>query len=130
VSDGQERSWRVSSRQHDLDVSRSEPVDGVTLVTVTGDLDIYTHERLRVLVKDDAAQTPHTVVDLGGVGFLDSTGVGAIVVLHRATQARGADLRLVTAASSILRLLKITGLDQSIAVHASVDDALVAIGEG
>ena len=55
------------------------------------------------------------VVDLREVDFLDSSGLGAIVRLHRRVEVHGARLRLVCG-SATLRLVRIMHLDQVIEV--------------
>jgi anti-sigma B factor antagonist len=122
-----ERSWRLSSRQHELALDVTAQ-DGVPVLAVRGDLDIYTHEQLRQLFKDgDVLEAPHVVVDLSAVGFLDSSGVGSIVVANRAAAGEGTTLHLVAEEQRVLKLLALTGVDRTIPVHPSLADALAAI---
>lgn len=99
--------------------------DGRTLLEVVGEVDVYTAPALRDRISDliDAGQ--HTlVVDLGGVEFLDSTGLGVLVAgLNRAKEV-GGSLTLVCPQERVLKLFRITGLDEVFTVHGTVDEAL------
>jgi anti-anti-sigma factor len=121
------RSWRLSSRPHELvlDVATE---GGTPVVAVRGDLDIYTHEQLRQLFKDgDVLEGSHVVVDLSAVGFLDSSGVGSLVVANRAAAGEGTTLHLVAQEQRVLKLLALTGVDRTIPVHPALADALAAL---
>jgi anti-sigma B factor antagonist len=66
------------------------------------------------------------VVDLAGVPFMDSTGLGVLV--GALARAREADRRLVLAAPTdrIVRLLRLTGLDGQFEV---APDVAAAVGD-
>jgi anti-sigma B factor antagonist len=123
-----ERSWRLSSRQHELTLDVTTHGE-VPVVAVNGDLDIYTHERLRQLFKDgEVLAGPHVVLDLSGIGFLDSSGVGSIVVANRVAAGEGTTLHLVAEEQRVLKLFALTGVDRTVPVHPALQDALTSIG--
>lgn len=72
----------------------------------------------------------HTVLDLSGVTFLDSTALGAVIVAYRRGQAVGHNLRLAGAAGWVRRILQITELDAVLQHHDEVDDAVDALLAG
>jgi anti-sigma B factor antagonist len=93
--------------------------DGVTVASLAGELDLGSapsaFERIAVADGDGLV-----VIDLTGVPFIDSVGVGQIIHL-----ARRASVRLVIAAGSMPeRVMKITGLLEAIPCFGSVDDAV------
>jgi anti-sigma B factor antagonist len=75
-----------------VDLSISTRSEGVhTIVELGGELDVSTVPRLRERLADLIADGHHhLVVDLQGVDFLDSTGLGVLVGgLKRATRTTG-----------------------------------------
>jgi anti-sigma B factor antagonist len=98
-----------------------------TVVEASGELDLYTAPRLReLLLVLDAEGRHRVVVDLAGLSFIDSTGLGVLVGgLARARDA-GGDLGLVCANERVLRPFRITGLTEVFAVHATLEAALAA----
>lgn len=93
----------------------------VTTVRLAGEIDTYTVPEVRT-VFDRLGLAPErtVVVDLSGVTFLDSSGLGAVIGLHRWVGAAGARLQLVCGEVT-LRLIRLMNLDQVIDVVESVD---------
>lgn len=104
--------------------------DDVTIVTVSGEVDVYTAPQLRTAL-EERISAGHTalIVDLQDVGFLDSTGLGVLVGRLKAVKKVDGWLRVVCTNERILRLFGITGLDRVIPIHDSVDTALAASPE-
>ncbi len=112
-----------------LSVSMTERED-VVIVTVAGEVDVYTAPQLRsVLEERAAADQTRIIVDLQGVGFLDSTGLGVLVGRLKAVRKLGGTLSVVCTDERILRLFAITGLDQVLPVHDTVDTALASVDD-
>lgn len=110
-----------------LSVSTTER-DDVVVVTVSGEVDVYTAPQLRSALEEHiAAGHTRIVVDLQDVGFLDSTGLGVLVGRLKVVKKRDGWLRIVCTDERILRLFGITGLDRILAVHETVDAALAAV---
>lgn len=101
--------------------------DDVSVVTVDGEVDVYTAAQLRqTLDQEIAAGNIRLVVDLDNVGFLDSTGLGVLVGRLKLVRNDSGWLRIVCSSERILRVFRITGLDKVFGIHPSVEDALVA----
>lgn len=101
--------------------------DDVTIVTVSGEVDVYTAPQLRSALEERiAAGQTALIVDLQDVGFLDSTGLGVLVGRLKAVKKLDGWLRVVCTNERILRLFSITGLDRVISVHDTVEAALSA----
>ena len=98
--------------------------DGTLVVDVAGEVDVYTspklRERLVGLVNDGATDI---VVNLEGVDFIDSTGLGVLVGVLKRIRARGGSLSLVCDREGLLRVFTITGLERVFAIYATVDEA-------
>jgi anti-sigma B factor antagonist len=101
---------------------------GVPVVGVSGEVDVYAAPALRDGLTDLLQQGGPVIVDLTEVGFLGSTGLGALVAARTAAAERGASLPLVCTHQRILKLFTITGLDGVFTIHGTVEDALAALG--
>src|SRR5512142_793390 len=101
--------------------------DGIEVVTVEGEIDISSAPRLRELLIDLAAKgTCRLVVNLGKVGFLDSTGLGVLVGGLRRVRAYDGSLDLVCTQQRILKIFRITGLTEVFGIYETVDQAIAA----
>jgi anti-sigma B factor antagonist len=114
----------------DLEFSTTEHTDGLVVLAVHGEVDVATAPQLRErLVAIMSAGNSHVVLDLQGVGFLDSTGLGVIVGCLKRARSNQGDLTLVCTSPSILKVLDITGLTNVFSIFDDVDEA-VADGGG
>jgi anti-sigma B factor antagonist len=113
-----------------LDLSLDRRTHGTwAVVEVGGELDLYTAPSFRESVLEAAGDTdpPKVIVDFRGLGFIDSSGLGAIVACLKHLRERGGDLALAAPeGSGLRRLLDLTGLDRVLTLYASTD----AIPEG
>jgi anti-sigma B factor antagonist len=62
-------------------------------------------------------------VDLDGVDFIDSTGLGVLIGALKRVRTHDGDLALVCSEPRILKVFEITGLLTVFAVHPSIADA-------
>jgi anti-sigma B factor antagonist len=87
--------------------------DKVCLVTVTGEIDIYTAPRFRdellAAIEDGAAEI---CIDLAGIEFMDSTGLTVLISAAKRLNASGGRLVLAAPSRPVVKLLAITGLNQ------------------
>lgn len=105
-----------------LDVSER---NGWGVLAVTGEVDVATAPRLREKLIDLVNQGQHRiVVDLSGVEFLDSTGLGVLVGALKRVRTHDGQLALVCTESRILKVFEITGLTKVFPMHTSVGDAV------
>jgi anti-sigma B factor antagonist len=113
----------------DVSVTTVKTEGGVSVVQVAGEVDVYTAPTLRQHLRDATASgSGGIVVDMTGVTFLDSTGLGVLVgAMGRVREADGS-MRLVVTSDHILKVLRITGLDALIPVDADLDTAVAAAG--
>ena len=97
------------------------------VVVLDGDLDLTASPALREALIDLFNSGHHQlVVDMSGVKFVDSTGLGVLVGgLKRATVHEGS-LHVVCTEPDVLRIFRMTGLHKLFPLHATVDDALSA----
>ena len=99
------------------------------VLTARGELDVATVPAFRAqLLPLVQASTPSVVVDLSDVHFIDSAGLRVIVDALTNARRRDGDLRLACPDASLRRTFEITGLDQVLAIHTSVEEATAASG--
>ena len=105
-----------------LEVDETRPPYAV--LAVKGEVDVYTAPRLRERLVDLVSQGKHRiVVDLEGVDFLDSTGLGVLVGGLKRVRSHEGDLTLVCTQARILKVFEITGLTKVFDIYPSVDAA-------
>jgi anti-sigma B factor antagonist len=101
--------------------------DGIEVVTVEGEIDIYTAPRLRELLTDLTRTGRYQlIVNLDKVGFLDSTGLGVLAGALKRVRPHDGWLDLVCTQERILKIFKITGLTKVFGIYQSVDQAIGA----
>ena len=101
--------------------------DGIEVVDVEGEIDIYTAPRLRELLIDLVSKGSYQlIVDLEKVGFLDSTGLGVLVGGLKRVRPHDGWLDLVCTQERILKIFKITGLTKVFGIYQTVDQAIAA----
>jgi anti-sigma B factor antagonist len=103
--------------------------DGVPVVMVRGEVDFGSAPRLRELLINTAMEGHRdVVVDLRGVDFLDSTGLGVLVGALKRYRTLGGDLVLVISTSRIRSVFELTGLTNAFVIHDTVGAAVEALG--
>ena len=85
--------------------------DGRVLLVAEGDIDLATAGILRDALARALEDSASLVVDVGGVGFIDSSGLNALVWGHWEAQKAGGSLRLRRPSPMLCRLMEITALN-------------------
>ena len=111
----------MSQQKIEIDV-RSQ--DDYKVLRPEGDLDVYTVGSLRDAIGtmiDDG--TPQVVVDLDGVPFMDSSGLGALMGGVRRLREAGGDLAIACTREQHLKLFTITGFGEGVSIAPTVEEA-------
>ncbi|GGX59567.1 STAS domain-containing protein [Streptomyces minutiscleroticus] len=98
--------------------------DGTTVLGLQGEVDLHTVGRLRRALAACATDPVRLVVDLRWVTFMDSTGINALVALHRATLGTPGWIRLARPQRPVRRILQVSGLDTVIDCCPTLHQAL------
>jgi anti-sigma B factor antagonist len=109
---------------------RAQRGPGYVVVTVAGEIDIATVDRLRDRLAALAADGVPLVADLDQVSFIDATGLGALAGAARAATEHGSSLHLVCARQQTRRLFRVTGLDRQIPLARNLAEALHTLDPG
>ena len=70
---------------------------------------------------------PYIVLDLGGVTFIDSCGVGLLLRLRTVVRAAAGDLKLTAANPRVCELLRVTKLEEALPRYDSEPEAITAL---
>ncbi|HSK23939.1 MAG TPA: STAS domain-containing protein [Egicoccus sp.] len=99
---------------------------GWTIVEVAGQLDVATAPDFRqVLLEAQYGGASQVVVDVAGVEFVDSMGLGVLIGAHkRARSHDGASFVLARPSERMRHLLALTGLDTVLTVVADPGEVL------
>jgi anti-sigma B factor antagonist len=97
-----------------LELSCRTDGDGNQIVSVTGELDIATAEQAYTFISGVIDAWPLPVsVDLSGLTFCDASGLGVLARIARHAGQAGRQLTLTAARPSLLKIMRITGLDRA-----------------
>jgi anti-sigma B factor antagonist len=104
--------------------------DGVAVIALTGEVDLYTAPELKQELLDVIeAGSANVVVDLAGTTFIDSTTLGVLVSGLKRVRPGGGQLPLVVTDRNIRKIFEITGLDRVFPIHETRDGALESLVE-
>jgi len=101
--------------------------NGVNIVKVSGEIDVFSSPRLREMLLDVIDKGPlRLVVDLSDVTFLDSTGLGVLVGIYHRLRARNGSMSFVGANDRVRRVFHITQLTKIFSLYDTLEEALAA----
>lgn len=101
----------------------------VTLFSIQGDV-VFNHlNDIRETIKGEMVQstTDKFLIDLGGVGMIDSAGVGFIVSVYKTVLSRKGTFALVRPNDAVKSVLQTVGLTRLFNIYESEDEAIKAI---
>jgi anti-sigma B factor antagonist len=109
----------------ELDITIEEARPGAAVVTLAGEIDLYTcpefkQELLRVIA--DGASL--VVIDLTATTFIDSTALGVIIRGVERLKLKDGRLVVVCADPNIVKIFEVTGLNRIFSVYGTRDEAL------
>jgi anti-sigma B factor antagonist len=98
----------------------------VAVVTASGRFDSETSPSLDAELSKIAAEKSKIVLDLGGVEYLSSAGLRAIVKALQATQRAGGGVKLACASEPVEVILRTVGMMEMLKIYPSVDEAVTS----
>jgi anti-anti-sigma factor len=90
---------------------RGVPGDGVTVVELSGEVDIDTAPRMQAALEAAIRTGAPVVIDMADVTFMDSTGFGVLVATHLQAKRVGTPVLLRAVSDRIRDLMGMLGLD-------------------
>ena len=107
------------SRREEGAVTVIEPKGKITI----GEGDVLLREEITKLLAEDKK---HLVLDLGGISYMDSAGVGELVSVYTSVKNRGGELKLSCLTKKIKDLLQITQLMTIFDTYETTQEAISA----
>lgn len=113
----------MNQERDNLDV-RATREPGGTIVHLVGEIDLRTSPQLRRVFLELVDEKPERIIlNLAGVGYVDSSGVGTMVELKRLAMRKGGEVVLVGLQPRVRSLFEITRLDKFFTIADSIDEA-------
>jgi anti-anti-sigma factor len=86
-----------------------------TVIVLKGEFDLTGVELFKAAVAQ-VAPADALVLDMRGLSFLDSSGLGCLVDVHRRAQSEGWSLVLTSPQRQVTTILRLTGLDERLEI--------------
>ena len=101
--------------------------DGVTVLTLTGDIDLHRSVEMRERMLEVMSEKPKTtVINLSQVDFMDSSGLATLVEAMQLSRRFGGQLKLVGVQQRVRSILEISRLDSIFPIFESEAEALAS----
>ena len=100
---------------------------GAVIVALEGDVDLQSSPDARKVLLECVGRKKPVLVDLSGVGYIDSSGVASLVESLQTARKSGSSLILVAVSEGALRVLQLARLDKVFTICDSVEDGLSQI---
>ena len=106
---------------------QAKDASGVTVVQVEGQLIVGNRQELKDLVQAAVDQGDRRVlIDFSRTGYIDSSGLGALVSLSKKIRESGGELRLSGLNEDLRSLFELTKLDTLFAIAETPKQALAS----
>ena len=110
-------------------VALSKKINGVLIIAIKGQIRISTQSEFREffnrLVEENSSSS--VILNMAGIGYINSAGIGMIVDSFRKFRENGGRLVLCSLMTDIAKLFEVTKLDRFIDIYPSEEDAILKI---
>ncbi|ONN26974.1 anti-sigma factor antagonist [Thermosipho affectus] len=103
-----------------------ETKDGISILKITGEIDISNAHNLKKFAMENILNkgNKNCILDLSQMNYIDSSGLGILVSLHKSFKLQGGELVLVKLSDNVKNLFRMTNLDKALNIKNSVNEAL------
>lgn len=101
--------------------------DGVTVVALAGDVDLESSPEARKVILGCVERKRPVLVNLAGVGYIDSSGVASLVESFQTARKAGSGFALVSVSDGALRVLQLARLDKVFAIYGTLDEGIAGV---
>lgn len=113
LGDAPERAWY-----------KVDQLDGCAVVHVGGEIDTHTVHAFHEAMTEASKLASHVVIDLSQVTFVDSSGLGALIVARNSAREGRGSVSLVSPPPVVRRLLGSTRLHDVFVIYESLAEAV------
>ena len=110
-----------------LQIAEREIGKGRCELQLEGELDLWSVERLQVVLRRVAGEYDAILVGLEGCEFVDSTGIALLLQVRRQLDDEGGRLVLYGCSDQVLRVFTVAGLTDAGIVFGSREEALAEL---
>ncbi len=107
-----------------LDITPGKVLPGTLVAHVQGSMDAFTSRQVLDFGTKVCSEDRHLILDLSGVEFLASSGLGALLALAERFRERGRSFELVACSPAVREAIKLLNLDRILTLSESEEDAL------
>jgi anti-sigma B factor antagonist len=105
-----------------LNIEQEQTAEGYTICRPVGELDAFTVSQFRQALAE-MASSRYLVIDMSGVPFVDSAGLGALIGGIRRSRELGGHVVVSCNRPSLIRTLRTTGFDRIVTMVETVEEA-------
>lgn len=114
-----------------MQLNFTEPLPNTAVVTIVGDsLDINETQAFRDQIRPVIETHQNVLLDMSGLNFVDSSGLGALLSALRGLKAKQGDLRLYGLTAPVNGLFHLVRMHRVFATFENLEDALRGLGDG
>ena len=118
-------SARGNEAGMNFDIKTEELGDDAYVISLAGEVDLYTAPEFKQQLLDVIAKgAKSVVVDFSNTTFIDSTTLGVLVGGVKRLRANEGQLSLVCSDRNITKIFEITGLDRVFTIYPTRDEAI------
>jgi anti-sigma B factor antagonist len=110
----------------EAELERLDPITAVYRLTGRMTLGMRLREIESKITDTTDSGVERLILDLSGVEFIDSAGLGALMILYGNMKVRGGKLRLIAPAARVLDVLKLTHTDSILHIDGNLEAALAS----
>ncbi|WP_349409233.1 STAS domain-containing protein [Pseudalkalibacillus sp. SCS-8] len=106
-----------------LQIHKEDVENNTERLVLNGEVDAYTAPKLKeTLIQMTQKEGHEVLVDLSGVDYMDSTGLGVFVGALKSSQQHGSKLTLTGMTDRVQRLFEITGLTDVMNIEHTTEE--------
>lgn len=106
----------------------TRPSPAGVLIVVAGEIDATNAGHLESVIGRERRPGTSLILDLGGLTFLDGLGLHVLLRAHADVRREGGTLHLADVRDRPARILRVTGVWDTLNIHSDVRAATAAVG--